>query len=460
VALASLLTDCLNDLFPELGVPGLAAALVLGDETATAAFGVRSLEDPQPVTPSTVFRIGSTTKPMTGTLVMQLVDEGLLDLDAPIRTYLPRFSLSQPELTDEVTLRRLLTHQSGLPTAAEEYGSRNPDGLERHVYGVVAAAQLLAPPGTFYSYSNLGVDLAGYICEAVTGDTFDALLTERVIRAAGMTRTTLDPLVAMTYPLAQSHRDGDDGSAYVLHEFAENTGHHPSGFVMSTVEDMARFARVHLHDGAVDGYRILSPESSREMRTPQVSLRLIDGTQSGLSFGIRRRGGVEIVSHDGGISGYASHFLLVPERGAAISILYNRLTLVGHMQLHEAAMRIFDELLGLQGGPFRLAPVPPRRERWSALAGAYGGAASGTVEIRVEDEGLVAELDGRRLCLTQVDEDLFAAGEQSFSFVTIGGDSLPRYLLVDTVPFERAGQPATLTPVRLRQDAAESRDKP
>jgi CubicO group peptidase (beta-lactamase class C family) len=447
-----LLASTLGEVVETLSIPGLAAAVVLDGELAgVAAFGVRSLETRDPVTPDTIFRIGSTSKPMTGTLVMQLVDQGRLDLDTPIRRYLPDLRLSWPDAAGQITLRHLLTHQSGLPTAAVEHGWREPDGLGKHVREVIARVRFVAPPATFYSYSNLGLDLAGYICEAVTGIAFDELLAERVLRPAGMAHTTLDPLVAMTYPLAQAHSAGEPSA--VLHRFPENTGHHPAGFVMSTVVDMARFARLHLGDGEIDGCRIISADAAKEMRKAQLSLRLIDGTCSGLTFGIRRYKGVTTVSHDGGISGFGSHFFLVPERGAAISILYNRLTLPIHARLYEAITNIFDGLLGLKDEHAvpAAAPVQPRPERWPALTGTYLGLGRGLVDVRVQKGSLVAEVNGREVALKEVADELFSADGQSFAFVTLPGEDAARYLLVDTAPCERddSVEPVALSPGEL-----------
>jgi CubicO group peptidase (beta-lactamase class C family) len=129
-------------------VPGCALALVQDEEIVYArGFGVTSSEDGAvAVTPHTLFRLGSTTKPLTGTVVMRLVESGALDLDCPVTTYLPWFSLGSPELTERITLRRLLSMTAGLPKDFQFVGRRDHGALEAHVREDIAHYALFAPP--------------------------------------------------------------------------------------------------------------------------------------------------------------------------------------------------------------------------------------------------------------------------------------------------------------------------
>ena len=154
---------------------GLALAIVQGGEVAYAnGFGVTSAEDGGvAVTPQTLFRIGSTTKPLTGTAVMRLVERGLLDLDRPVTAYLPWLRFSEAGVAERVTLRMLLSHTAGLPreqiTPHLLFGRRDPAGLEAYVREELPRLPLVAPPGVVWSYSNPGINLAGYLAEVVSG---------------------------------------------------------------------------------------------------------------------------------------------------------------------------------------------------------------------------------------------------------------------------------------------------
>src|SRR5947209_7176403 len=199
-------------------VPGLALAIVKDQEVIYArGFGVTSVEDGGlPVTPQTLFRIGSTTKPLTGTAVMRLVEAGQIDLDRPVRDRLDWFALSEPG-AERVTLRMLMSHTAGLPTAAEHVGAREPGGLEAYLRREIASLPLVAPPGRVWSYSNPGISLVGHLAEVAAGKPYAELMRELVFDPLEMGRTTFDPTVAMTYPLAQSHDRAEDGTLSVQH---------------------------------------------------------------------------------------------------------------------------------------------------------------------------------------------------------------------------------------------------
>ena len=164
------------------GVPGAAIGVIHEGELIYAdGFGRTSAEEGGiPVSAKTLFRIGSTTKPMTGTVVLSLVEPGLLDLDQPVADYLPWFQLADQSATDAVNLRHLLSHTSGLPTAADLHSSRDPGGLEDYVRHSVPNLSLVARPGKIFCYSNPGVSIAGLVAEVVTGKRYADLVQEIV----------------------------------------------------------------------------------------------------------------------------------------------------------------------------------------------------------------------------------------------------------------------------------------
>ncbi len=326
-------------------VPGLALAIVRGQQVIYAqGFGVTSVEDGGlPVTPQTLFRIGSITKPLTGTMLMRLVESGKPELDCPISEYLPWLTLAEDDAARHITLRMLLSHTSGLPTDAEHFGPRDPGGLERFVREEAPGYSLLAPPGTLWAYSNVGLNIAGYLAEAVSGLPYTELMQQLLFDPLAMRRTTFDPLVAMTYPLAQAHERNCYGELAVQHQFAENTGHHPGGFALSTALDLANFAILHLNQGCFREQRLLSPASIAAMHRKQVSL--IDDSEEGygLTFYTDTYRGQPRVSHGGAISTYGSHLMLLPQAGIGIVLLTNR---ADGIHLATLANQIIDGLIG------------------------------------------------------------------------------------------------------------------
>lgn len=325
-------------------VPGLALAVVQGQEVCYAGgFGVTSVEDGGlPVTPQTLFRIGSVTKPLTGTALMRLVESGKPALDRPISNHLPWLTLGEGDAAQRITLRMLLSHTSGLPTDAEHFGPRDPGGLERFVREEAPRYSLLAPPGALWSYSNVGLNIAGYLIEAVSGLPYAEVMQQLLFDPLEMRRTTFDPLIAMTYPLAQAH-SLIGGDLVAQHRFAENTGHHPSGFALSSALDLANFAILHLNQGRFRGQQLLAPASLAEMQRKQVSL--IDGVEEGygLTWYTDSYRGQPRVSHGGAISTFSGQIMLLPQAGLGVVLLNNR---ADGMQLATLANRILNGLLG------------------------------------------------------------------------------------------------------------------
>lgn len=307
-------------------VPGLALAVVQDLEVVySRGFGITSVEDGGlPVTPETLFRIGSITKSMTTTAIMRLVESGNLDLDRPVRDYVPWLSFSQVGAVEQITLRRLLSHTAGLPTSHTRFGHRAPSGLEEYVREDVPRYPFVAPPGKLYSYSNPGIRIAGYIAQVVSGQLYTQLMQELVFDPLEMKRTTFDPTVAMTYPLAQSHDLHDDGTLRVQHRYADDTGGYPSGAVISTAIDLSHFAIMQMNHGRFGDRRILSAESVAEMHRIQADMYTVSSAGYGLALVVDRYKGIRRVGHEGSISTFGSRLVMVPEAGTAVVLLFNR----------------------------------------------------------------------------------------------------------------------------------------
>jgi CubicO group peptidase (beta-lactamase class C family) len=179
-------------------VPGFALAVVRNQDVIYArGFGVTSVEDGGVlVTPQTLFRIASLTKPLVGTAVMRLVEMGILDLDMPIKAYVDWLRFSEKGMEDRITLGTLLSHTSGIAKDFH-FGSHDPSGLETFVRERLSTYPFLIQPGRMWLYSNVGLMLVGYIAQVVSGKPFTDLMQELVFTPLEMKRTTFDPFVAM-----------------------------------------------------------------------------------------------------------------------------------------------------------------------------------------------------------------------------------------------------------------------
>lgn len=423
-------------------VPGLALAVIQNLELVYAqGFGVTSVEDGGlPVTPLTLFRIGSLTKALTCTAIMCLVEAGKLDLDRPVGEYVPWLTFSDEDADQRITLRMLMSHSAGLPTSHTPFGRRDVNGLEAYVRQDVPHYPFVAPPAGLYAYSNPGFRIAGYVAQVVSGKPYVQLMQELVFDPLEMKRTTFDPTVAMTYPLAQSHNLHDDGRLAVQHRYADDTGGYPSGAAISTTEDLAHFALMQMAGGHFRNRQILSPQSVAEMQTAQVDMYTVSGAGYGLGLITDLYKGVRRVWHEGSISTFGSRLVMIPEPGAATVILFNRAP--GFWARAEAITnRLLDQMLDLPDLPTPEA-AEPDRSLWPLYTGSYLGDWRGLAVVEIVGERLTIRWNGENLHLHALRRDLYFGqrpdGDETVSvgFVLEGGEPVV-YIMVDSSPCRR-----------------------
>jgi CubicO group peptidase (beta-lactamase class C family) len=307
-------------------IPGAAIGVWSAGQEYIRGYGVTSVDHPTPVDGDTVFRIGSTTKTFTGTTMMRLVDQGKVDLDAPVRRYLPDFAVADPAASATVTVRQLLNHTSGwLGDDVQDFG-RGDDALARYVASMTRLPQL-NPPGAVFAYNNAGLVVAGRIIEVVTGSTYESAVQNLLLDPLQLSRTHYfsDQIIGLN--VAASH-NVVDGKAVVDTDFwSFPRSCDPTGALISSVRDQLRYARFHLGDGAApDGTRLLNPQSLTAMRSnPGAGGTLqVELTGMGVTWMLRPSAqGVTIVQHGGTWSGQRSGFYLVPERDFAMTLLTN-----------------------------------------------------------------------------------------------------------------------------------------
>ena len=320
--LATFLDDVVPAQLEANHVPGAAVSVVQDGQLVLAkGYGLADRERGVPVAADrTVFRVGSVGKAVTGTTVMQLVEQGKLDLHADVNTYLTEFKVPAT-YPQPITLAHLLTHTAGFEDKAGVV-ARTPADLRP--LGAFLAETLPArvrPPGELAAYSNHGAALAGYIVEQVSGLPFDRYVEERIFAPLEMRRsTTRQPLpadLAADLAAGYTYEDG----AYQLGDFEYLQGA-PAGSMSATATDMAKFMVAHLQAGRYGEARILQPATAAEMQRRQFGH---DPRLSGLTYGFKEmsRNGQRLVWHGGNTTLFQGVLVLLPDHNLGLFVTYN-----------------------------------------------------------------------------------------------------------------------------------------
>jgi CubicO group peptidase (beta-lactamase class C family) len=306
------------------GIPGVAVGVWADGQEAYACHGVTSVDNPLPVDPDTLFVLGSVTKTFTATALVRLVDQGLVELDAPVRRYVPELRLTDEHAAETITVLQLLNHTAGLDWGVTQDTGEGDDALAGYV-AKLAELKLVGPPGGRASYSQAGYNLAGRIVEKVTGWTYERAVASLVAERLGLGHSFFARDDVMTRRFSVGHNPGPDGRPAVARLWRRWRGENPGGGLASSVADQIRWARFHLGDGrAESGERVLPAELLRRMRQPTVALRGSNlGDAIGIGWFLREVGGVGTVGHGGSANGQFAELLLVPERGFAVVALSN-----------------------------------------------------------------------------------------------------------------------------------------
>ena len=299
-------------------VPGIAAAVVLdGEPVWSAGFGMADLEDYAPAASSTLFRLGSISKPITAVAILQLTERGKLDLDAPIQKYCPAF----PKKDWPITARELLGHLGGIRHYNPDGKGDVSDDSARHFASMEESLQifandpLVARPGTKFNYSTYGYTLLGCVLEGAASEKYVDYVKENIFRPAGMEQTQADNFFAVIpHRTRFYHKDkaGVVQNAGVL----DSSYKIPGGGLISSADDMAHFEAAILAD------KLLQHATRDQMWTSQ---KTADGklTGYGLGWGVVERFGVHILAHTGGQQGTSTAFAVVPDRRAGVVVLAN-----------------------------------------------------------------------------------------------------------------------------------------
>ena len=333
-------------------VPGVAVGIVQGSAPVyLKGFGVRNIQTRQPVTADTLFDIGSCTKAFTSASIAMLVDEGKMNWDDKVYKSIPFFHLYDPEADENVTLRDLLTHRTGLPGAdLIWYGA--PISREE-----IVSRMAYVPPSaafrTLFQYQNAMYVTLGVAVAQVSGSTWDDFVKQRIFAPLGMNESDTSSIDAQRSP--------DYASPHVLHKDSveaipwkniDNAG--PAGSINSSVRDMAKWIGLQLNDGVFDGKRLISSKNMQEMHRPQIVIPpgeipivfFPDSMQLtyGMGWFVQDYRGHQLILHPGDIDGFEALTVLIPEIHTGYEVLVN---MGGNSYRQALGYHIADMLLHL-----------------------------------------------------------------------------------------------------------------
>jgi CubicO group peptidase (beta-lactamase class C family) len=343
------------DALKHFDCPGASIAIVKGGRLLySRGYGVRSVDQPDPVTADTVFAIGSSTKAFTAAVIGTLVDEGKMYWDDAVSKHLPGFRLSDPVANQTVAIRDLLSHRTGLIRHDQLWlrTGWGRDELIRRI-GVVPVTY---PIRTRFEYQNIMFLAAGMAAGNAAGTSWEDLVQKRIFNPLGMTNATLTAAAAQTgKDRATPHIKKDNKNSVMPWRNIDNIS--PAGSINASANDLSKWMLLNLQMGTVDGKRILSPAAVREMQTPQMVVRLegrwkiffpeseVTQLSYGLGWFIASYRGLKVVGHGGTIDGFRAQIGLVPSTGIGVAVLAN----LNGTQLPESVVyQVIDQLMGLE----------------------------------------------------------------------------------------------------------------
>ena len=332
-------------------IPGISLAIWEDKTLHSAAAGHLNLNVGLGATTESLFQIGSITKVMTTCLVMQLVDEGQVELDVPVKRYIRDFAIADAEATQAITVRQLLNHTSGIagdffPDDHRQEGNPIARYIDR-----CNLIPLMHPPGRMFSYSNSALAIAGRLVEILRGVSWYQAIDEYVYQPLGMQHAIADPKDGIQHCCATGYLLDNSNNWYLPPRPYNSLGLAPAGSTLAmSASDLIRFARAHLDEGKNQaGEQWLSSASVKQMQTKQIEAprsSSIANKYAGLGWGLSEypnNNSLKVISHSGATRGFLSTLQIIPEKDIAFAVLMNG--------RHPSAMDIItaELLTGLAG---------------------------------------------------------------------------------------------------------------
>jgi len=293
-------------------IQGFAVGVVQGDQVLfTKGYGLAG--HGRETTPQTQFYIGSVSKTFTALAVMQLVEKGLIDLDAPVQKYIPWFEIADKDESGKITIRNLLNHTSGLSEAGDRNASAFTSSLDEQA-GLLKDAHLTAPVGVKFQYYNQNYRLLGLIIEKVSGMSYGDYIQTHIFDPLGMDRSTADPLNAPD--LAQAYTRFFGFAVPMQQSYIP--GWLPSGYLISTAEDMSKFLLAQINNQKPDGSQLLEPELLAIMRSEPA------GVDGGYGMGWLILDDGDTIAHGGANEFFQSFILIHQKDKTGMVLLFNQ----------------------------------------------------------------------------------------------------------------------------------------
>lgn len=327
-AWAPALDSVVNAALASSRAPGATVAVVSNGRLVYArGYGLANVETQQPMTADMLLRVGSVTKMFTGAALASLVEDRLVDMNAPISTYIPSLAGKR---VGTVTTQQLMTHSAGWLDNAVAYG-RMGEGALGEVMREVSDTMFFTDAGRTFSYSNPSISMAGYVAEMAGRKRYATIVEERVMRPSAMTLSTFKPLEALTWPIAMGHLvSGPDTPPVIVRPMTENTAQWAAGFLFSSAPELARFTVALMSSGTSERASAIRPGIVKRLTTGYVLHPGGSGLDSamygyGLVVGNAKVAGKteRVWTHGGAINGYNAQLTMVPGREASVVVLVN-----------------------------------------------------------------------------------------------------------------------------------------
>ncbi|HEY6347803.1 MAG TPA: serine hydrolase [Candidatus Angelobacter sp.] len=341
-------------------VPGVGVAIVQGDKVILLkGYGYRDVEKKLPVTANTLFSIGSITKSFTVSTLGMEMDEGKVDWDKPVREYLPGFRMFEPTVTEQLTIRDMVTHRSGLPR--HDLVWYTSDFSREDLIRRLQYLELSKPLRYTFQYNNLMFMTAGYIAGKLDGVIWEDAIRKRILTPLGMNGTTYSYKDSQnSTDFAFGYRKGRDLKAEVKRipfdaQCPDRCAMGPAGEINSSANDMSRYLLFHMNLGKFEGKQLLSADNASQMQTPQMVIQgqpdykeLSEGSY-GMGFFIAGYRGHKQVEHGGNIDGFSAELAFLPNERIGVVVLTN---MDGTPLPSIVAWNVFDRMLGMDPVPW------------------------------------------------------------------------------------------------------------
>ena len=436
-------------------VQGLSVAIVYKDKVVLSkGYGYRNVEQKLPVTDETLFAIGSCTKAFTAAGVCLLREDGLLELDKPVREYMPDFKLQDEYVSENMTARDLLCHRSGLPRHdLIWYGSSS---TRRELFSKLRYLEPSAPFRTTYQYQNLMFMTAGILIEDVSGTSWEKFTRERIFDPLGMNNTNFSVIdLQKAKDFSTGYAEQNDVVNVIPYMNIDAIG--PAGSINSTAKDMSKWVTALINGGKYNGKKVFSESTIQAMQTPSMvnTTQPIQYDESfyvmyGLGWAITSYRGHVRVDHGGNIDGFSASTCFMPRDSIGVVVLTN---MNGTALTSIVRNNVLDRMLGMPAVDWNKRLLDERAKQregqakskkeedanrvkdtkpshaLEAYVGKFEHPAYGLLEISKEGEGLFIGIHGKKSALEHYHYDVFKATDekyfdgQKFAFVSnIRGD--------------------------------------